>query len=225
MRSIALGALASALFAYGSANAATITAGGFTFDSSDFADAVVDSNFGSPAPTESTFLDPNAALGAPDYSGSTRKGSYTLGSGGDITVRFIDNALTGSDSTDADLFIFEIGGDVEDTFVEISVDGIDFIDVGKVTGATSTIDIDPFLAAAGIDPFTKFFFVRLTDDPNEGEEARGGSLSTTVGADIDAIGALTSVPVDPVPVPGAAVLMATALAAGGLRKRLLRKHR
>ncbi|MEO1657896.1 MAG: PEP-CTERM sorting domain-containing protein [Pseudomonadota bacterium] len=224
MKSVALGAVASALIACGSAIAAPVTAGGFTFDTADFADVVVDSNFGSPAPTDGRFVDDDEVLGAPDFSNSTFEGAYTLGSGGDVTVRFTDNALTGSDSDAADLFIFEIGPDVEDTFVEISVDGIDFIKVGKVTGATSTVDIDPFLEAEGIDPFTKFFFVKLIDDPNEGEEVRGGRLSETVGADIDAIGALTSVPVDPVPVPGAAILFASALAAGGLRKRLIGKR-
>ena len=55
---------------------------------------------------------------------------------------FIDNALTNSGDGGFDLHIFEIGPDVEDTFVEISVDGVVWHAVGKVFGSTAGIDID-----------------------------------------------------------------------------------
>jgi hypothetical protein len=70
------------------------------------------------------------ALGVPDYE--TGGGCWnplipctfvSLGDGGSITLRFVNNLLTGSDSNVLDLWIFEVGPDIEDTFVELSSDG------------------------------------------------------------------------------------------------------
>lgn len=129
------------------------------------------------------------SLGPPNYSSG--RGSVTLGVGGRITVRFTDNVLTGSDSDQPDLHIFEVGHDVEDTLVEISRDGIVWHDVGKVFGSISSIDIDAF----GFNSTDRFEYVRLTDDPDEGE--RSGS---TAGADIDAVGAISTTAVVHTPV-------------------------
>src|SRR5687768_15513189 len=41
----------------------------------------------------------------------------TLGDGGAVTVRFLDNVLTGSGTTAKDLWVFEVGPDVEATYV------------------------------------------------------------------------------------------------------------
>lgn len=131
------------------------------------------------------------ALGAPDYDGANSCASQdsctyvSLGDGGSVTLRFVDNFLTGSDNADPDLWIYEIGPDVEDTFVEISADNITWVAVGKVFGSTSTIDIDAF----GYGSSSAFSYIRLTDDTDE-----GGQSGETVGADIDAVEALTSVP-------------------------------
>jgi UDPglucose 6-dehydrogenase len=86
--------------------------------------------------------------------------------------------LTGSGTSAKDLHIFEVGSDVEDTFVDISSDGIVWHSVGKVYGAISSIDIDAF----GFGVSDAFTYVRLTDDPNE-----GAKTGTTVGADIDSV--------------------------------------
>jgi hypothetical protein len=167
--------------------------------------------------------DPSAALGAPDFvNGAGNDGSFvTLGPGGTITLQFTDNSLTGSDSTALDLWIFEIGADVEATDVEISRNGVDFLSVGSVGGATSGIDIDPFLAAASIDPFTKFSFVRLTDVLADGQTATSGS--STPGADIDAVGAISSAAPDPdinpVPVPAGLPLLLGGLGAFAFLRR------
>ncbi|MEM9481883.1 MAG: hypothetical protein AAGA58_19710, partial [Verrucomicrobiota bacterium] len=127
-------------------------------------------------------LNGNAALGTPQ--GATTSANHaTLGVGGSITLEFVDNVLTGSGDNCADLHVFEVGGDVEDTFVEISIDGVVWEDVGKVTGSTDSIDIDSF----GFGPDKQFRFVRLTDDP-----AEGNTTGSTVGADIDAVGAISS---------------------------------
>lgn len=135
------------------------------------------------------FLGANNALGVPDHAGEfcTTVEDCTfvsLGDGGSIVLEFVDNLLTGSDSTALDLWIFEIGGDVEDTFVDISVDAVTWFSVGAVGGATSGIDIDSF----GFDSTHVFSYVRLTDDPDQDRQD-----GLTVGADIDAVGAITTV--------------------------------
>ena len=147
-------------------------------------------------------LDPDAALGPPDHpptgcdiaSGSCNY--VSLGTGGSITLRFSDNFLTGSGDSAIDLYIFEIGDQVEDTFVEISSDGVAWEDIGKVAGSTSYIDIDSF----GFGPESSFSFVRLTDDPSEGHIS-----GSTAGADIDAVCALSSSGVPSPPSPGPVV--------------------
>lgn len=133
----------------------------------------------------------------------------SLGVGGSLTVEFTDNFLTGNGNDGLDLWIFETGPDIEDTFVAISLNGIDWEDVGKVGGSTSGVDLDFF----GFGPGDLFRFVRLTDDPNEGELDGG-----TVGADIDAIGAISTTAV---PLPASVWLLSTAL--GGLLVRRLRR--
>lgn len=160
-----------------------------------FADEVVsyDNNGGPTAPHSQR----NNALGKPNYDRKdfyrkndctpepTKCSFVSLGDGGSIVLEFTDNFLTGSGDTLDDLWIFEVGPDVEDTFVEISKDRLDWKSIGKVSGSTRGIDIDSF----GFGITDLFSFVRLTDDPNEGRNS-----GDTVGADIDAVGAISSVP-------------------------------
>ena len=207
-----------ALFAASSASA--VPFGGIEFPGGaiSFADAVVsyDPAFGGGAvPTHPNFTDPDEALGPPDYSGgSTGTGSVSLGSGGRLVLQFLDNFLTGSNNADFDLHIFEVGPDVEDTFVEISTDGVTWHDVGKVFGSTSSIDIDAF----GFDSTFSFSYVRLTDDA-----AEGGTSGATVGADIDAVGAISTRPRDEVPDSGLTLILVSLSLAGlaSLRRRSL----
>lgn len=130
-------------------------------------------------------------------------------------MRFIDNRLTNSGNAQKDLYVFEIGPDVEDTFVAIrpsadtlallnpalDLNGDGFFEVGKVFGSTSSIDIDAYFAgfAKGVLAFDA---VQLIDDPAEGEQ--GG---TNVGADIDAVGAISSVRANAVPEPSTVLLL------------------
>jgi len=136
--------------------------GGIEFPqgASSFADELVeyDPNFsGGEVPTHPDHINPNDALGAPDHSGvSFDPGSVSLGSGGRIVLKFTNNALTGSDDSTPDLHIFEVGSDVEDTFVEISSDGVTWHDIGKVFGSVSSIDIDAF----GFTSSDSFAYVR-----------------------------------------------------------------
>jgi hypothetical protein len=167
--------------------------GGIVFPqgASSFADEVISYEpdySGGPVPTRPGWSEPNEAIGPPDYGNSD--GAVSLGSGGRITLKFLNNQLTGSDSPEPDLHIFEIGPDIEDTFVEISQDGTSWYSVGKVFGATSSVDIDEF----GFGSSDSFSYVRLTDDPNE-----GNTSGDTVGADIDAVGAISTTPLAHVP--------------------------
>ncbi len=178
-----------------------------------FADAVVDYSPGLVGGNPSLpHRGPLAALGVPDYAGETGPCPsqadckyVTLGDGGSLTLQFTDNLLTGSGNTQPDLWVFEIGPDVEDTFVELSIDGVTWLPVGKVFGSTASVDVDAF----GFGPLSSFAYVRLTDDTNEGQQS-----GTTVGADIDSVGAISTVAI---PLPAALWSLLSGLSLLGIR--------
>lgn len=157
---------------------------------------------------------PLQALGAPDWNGqgacvsAATCNTVSLGSGGSIVLEFVDNRLTGSDSSAADLWIFEVGAQVEDTRIEISPDGVVWHAVGEITGGTRGIDIDAY----GWTSADQFAFVRLTDDPTE-----GSATGASAGADIDAIGAIATAAV-PEPATLALLSGGLVLVAGAARR-------
>ena len=206
--------LATILIASSSTHAAEYGGIEFPGGAASFADSVISYNAsfgGGNVPSDPNYTNPAVAIGAPNYVGDI--GSVSLGAGGRLVLQFTDNFLTGSDSTDEDLHIFEIGPDVEDTDVDISKDGIEWFSVGKVFGSTDSIDIDFY----GFTSADLFSFVRLTDVKTEG--ATSGS---TVGADIDAVGAITTIPRDSVPDAGSSMLLVTLSLLGlvALRRKL-----
>lgn len=153
----------------------------FPKGSASFADAVVEFRVGKPEPIKE-IQNPAAAMGAPDCTRKhTERSEFVcLGHGGSLTLKFVDNALV--DVPGPDLYVFEIGPNVERTFVEISEDGVAWLAAGRAEGSLSSVDIAPY-----VKPGQAFRYVRLTDDPAQGDR-RGRSP----GADIDAVGAIGS---------------------------------
>jgi hypothetical protein len=132
----------------------------------------------------------------------------SLGNLGSLTVRFTDNRLTPDGTSAADLWVF-VAGPVDPAFVDVSRDGSDWLEVGNL-GLSNGVDLD----AVGLLPGDLFAFVRLRDVPG------GQSSGTTLGADIDAIGAISTTVV---PVPAAGWMLVSALAALGAGRRYV-KH-
>ena len=109
----------------------------FPQGAASFADAVVAYAPDLQYPLRSDVKNPGEALGPPDDVTGIPAEYVSLGNGGSLTLRFVNNALTGSGNANKDLWIFEIGPLVEDTSVAISRDGVAWIEVGTVAGSTS----------------------------------------------------------------------------------------
>jgi parallel beta-helix repeat protein len=153
-----------------------------------FADSVVSydpRSGGGPVPLAG-LQDPTQAIGAPNYSsvGEPRpnQGVVSLGRGGVLVVRFDDNILTGSDDSSPDLAVYEVGG-AELVRVEVSSDGVTYTSVGTASFNSPFIDLDRY----GFSSLSQLYYVRLTDERDE-----GGISGDSVGADIDAVGAISS---------------------------------
>ncbi|MDF1840830.1 MAG: dockerin type I domain-containing protein [Rubripirellula sp.] len=155
-----------------------------------FADQVVSVDLG--GDVDGIFTNPLAALSSPDGFGQGPEptdGTFTLslGTGGEATFLFTDNFLTGNDSPAADLVIYETGAS-ETVRVEVSRNGEDFFFVGNANGFDGMIDLDQF----GFGSRERFSFVRLIDVVTPADEPT--AAFGAAGADIDAIGALSTTP-------------------------------
>lgn len=156
-----------------------------------FADSVVDYKpDAGGVPPIAIHQDPSNALGVPDAPGigpepDVGDVTVSLGFGGSLTVQFVDNLLAGNGNAQPDLVVFE-SGEIESVLVEISRDGTTFFDVGIVGGLSNSLDIDAY----GFGVQDRFAFVRVTD------LRQGDPTSTSAGADIDAIGAISSASVE-----------------------------
>ncbi len=142
-----------------------------------FADEVVSFAVGSPHAGERDSR-PEAALGIPNYDESAPGTYVTLGCGGELTLRFVDNSLV--DVPGPDLYVFEIGPAIEPTDLSVSADGRNWIRVGKISGGKAEIDL-----AGQIPPGAVMHYVKLRD-------LKSGCDGEWPGADIDAVGAIGS---------------------------------
>ena len=205
-------------FLAGSASATTIT-----FHERAFADNVVASSLNAP------YDQAASALGANDWTadmvGVNQWGpdiGVALGNGGFLTLEFTDNAFGSSGNDESDVWIFEIGGLPEEMSVEISVDGVAWLDVGIADRPNAAfdygvgIDIDPFFNSSnGFDISTRFSFIRVTDT---GNNTYGGGKA---GADIDAVAAIYPISENViVPEPTSGIMVGLGLMALSLRRRI-----
>ena len=130
---------------------------------------VVDFIHGSPWTNDAGYQDPKAILGVP--VGDVAYEVVTLGIDGVIVVGF--NVFI-TDGPGNDIYVFEVGPDVEATKVEVSNDLKNWIYVGDADGSISGVDINGKVPTNG-----KYRYVRITDIR--------GVPSTWSGADIDAV--------------------------------------
>jgi OOP family OmpA-OmpF porin len=153
----------------------------FPLGDASFADEVVSFEVGTPPPRDKRYTNPAFTLGPPDYNPKTsaaKPATLTVGCAGVLTLRFTDNVL--HDVEGPDLYVFEVGPQVEPMKLAISPDGIAWTEVGNISGGTATIDI-----AKMAKPGDRFRFVRVTD-------LKSGCGGAYAGADLDAIGAIGS---------------------------------
>ena len=143
-----------------------------------FAVRVVSFTPGDPWTGETDNQDPEVTLGLPDFSSSGRNNkNLCLGAGGVLVLGF-DTAIYDGESDD--IYVFEVGGDVEATSVAVSNDLSTWYEVGDVGGATAGVDL-----SGKIPEGSTFRYVRLTD-------LKTSIYSSWPGADIDAVSGLNT---------------------------------
>jgi hypothetical protein len=211
MKKVGLAGAAAALVCLASSNADADVIGGIDFPDGvvSFADQVHSYTAGTNV--SGNWLNSSYAVGVPDYNAAAATGAVSLGIGGELILRFIDNSLTTSGNNTPDIHVFEIGGNIERFNLSISTDGLAWIDLGDVLGQPTSVDID---SKAGVIAGTKYTWVRLLDvAPNQSGSPFGE-------ADIDAVGAISSAPPPPpVPEPATLSLLGLGLAGLGLARR------
>jgi hypothetical protein len=140
-----------------------------------FATRVVSFTHGEPWTSDAKAMTPNEILGASNYTTATDDHYICLGSGGTIVVEF---GCFITDGEGLDIYVFEIGPDVEATRVEVSNDLQNWIHVGDAAGSRSGVDINGKVPAGA-----KYQYVRLTD-------LKTYPHTTWAGADVDAVAIL-----------------------------------
>ena len=139
-----------------------------------FATKVISFEHGDPWRAEGTSnTDPKIAIGLPDATDSNSStGDLCLGGSGVLVLGF-DVAIF--DGAGNDLYVFEVGSDVEDTKVEVSVDLEIWYDVGVAAGKTAGVDFKDKVPKGA-----RIRYVRLTD-------LRAHANGNWPGADIDTV--------------------------------------
>ena len=138
---------------------------------------VVEFTHGDPWTTDPLDIDPNEILGVPDRGNLSNGKAITLGAGGVIVLEF-DIFIT--DGEGLDIYVFEVGQNVEATKVEVSSDLQNWVYVGDADGSLCGVDLN-----GKVPEGAKYKYVRITDlltTPNGGYP----------GADIDAVAGLNA---------------------------------
>lgn len=150
----------------------------FTVPVGAFADRVMGFEHGDPWTSDSDNQDPNLVLGLPDSSNASNStGDLCLGDRGRLIVRL---GVPFFDGPGNDVYIFEVGPDVEQTKVYVSSDLENWYFIGMAEGRTAGLDL-----AGEVPEGMTFYYVGLID----GDEKSSGSYP---GADIDAVCALNT---------------------------------
>ena len=140
-----------------------------------FASYIVDFSPGDPWTNDADNMDSQVVLGLPNWNGAeseASQGDLCLGGGGAITLGFTQEIFDGDG---IDLYVFEVGENVEDTKVEVSPDLVTWYDAGVAAGRTAGVDFQGTIPSG-----TGMRYVRLTD-------LRSHANGTWPGADIDAV--------------------------------------
>ncbi len=141
-----------------------------------FADEVIEFKRGDPdAITEA--CDSTLALGLPDFAG-VAENFTSLGCGGSLTVRFVNNALINIPGPD--LFVFEVGKFIETTQLYVSKDAKEWINAGSISGGVTAVDMGDSVKNGEV-----FHYLKLVD-------LKTDCKGSWPGADIDAIAAIGS---------------------------------
>lgn len=143
-----------------------------------FTDKVVSFKIGNPKPVAENSK-PNDATGIPNFNDTTITGFVSLGTGGELVLGFTDNALVNIDGPD--LYIFEVGKYIEETFLYVSKDAKKWIGVGKISGGNALVDIGDSTKAGEL-----FTYIKLQDAKTPTKD------KSWPGADIDAVAAIGS---------------------------------
>lgn len=149
-----------------------------TIPGNAWATRVVEFTPGNPWTTYKVHQDVNTILGQADWNGKSQgasRGGVTLGAGGVVVLEFSINIFDGEGD---DIYVFEIGDDVEPTKVEVSNDLQTWYDVGTAQGKTASLDLN-----GKVPQGSRFRYVRLTD-------LKKYPKGSWPGADIDAVAGL-----------------------------------
>ncbi|HKC67405.1 MAG TPA: OmpA family protein [Bacteroidia bacterium] len=143
-----------------------------------FADTVIAYIPGNPAPIKHN-ANPKDAIGAPDFNADSISGFVSLGVGGELILAFTNNVLINIPGND--LYVFENGRYIEETYLYVSKDSTKWISVGKINGGNAVIDIGDSTKPGDI-----FRYIKLIDAKTKSHDRMWP------GADIDAIAAIGS---------------------------------
>lgn len=134
-----------------------------------FAVKVISFDHGEKWTKDPDHITPENILGTPEGQ------NLCLGKKGHIVLEFAVDIV---DNEGIDIYVFEVGPDVEPTKVEVSVNGKDWIYVGDADGSLSGVDMNGKVPEGG-----RYHYVRITDLGKYGN-------SQHPGADIVAVAGL-----------------------------------